>query len=211
MAPTAAVEEPNGTLPPLPKPVTSYSYREIDEDLIQTPLPNPCLETTADHQLKQVEGPVRNPRKGEVLLHVKTTGICGYVHDRACVPQDHGENADGWGRSDVHFWKSGRIGTLVFEGDCTLGHEAAGVVLKCGDGVTNFTPGMSVPWAVHMSASSTVYFDKSDDFILQVTELRSSQGFLATHVSCVKTADITYARMCSLLACIPTMELCGDT
>lgn len=44
-------------------------------------------------------------------------------------------------RSDVHFWKSGRIGSLVFEGDCILGHEAAGVVLKCGEGVTNLVPG----------------------------------------------------------------------
>lgn len=44
-------------------------------------------------------------------------------------------------RSDVHFWKTGRIGTLVFEGDCIIGHEAAGVVLKCGPGVRGLTPG----------------------------------------------------------------------
>lgn len=44
-------------------------------------------------------------------------------------------------RSDVHFWKSGRIGSLVFEGDCILGHEAAGIVLRCGAGVTNVVPG----------------------------------------------------------------------
>lgn len=54
------------------------------------------------------------------------------------------EEADGFvPRSDVHFWKSGRIGSLVFEGDCILGHEAAGVVLKCGEGVTNILPGES--------------------------------------------------------------------
>lgn len=35
----------------------------------------------------------------------------------------------------------GRIGTLVVEGNCILGHEAAGVVLKCGEGVTNFQVG----------------------------------------------------------------------
>lgn len=43
--------------------------------------------------------------------------------------------------SDIHFWKSGRIGSLVFEGDCILGHEAAGIVLKCGEGVTQLAPG----------------------------------------------------------------------
>lgn len=47
-------------------------------------------------------------------------------------------------RSDVHFWKTGRIGSLVFEGDCIIGHEAAGVVLRCGEGVTKFKAGTSV-------------------------------------------------------------------
>ncbi|PTB38815.1 uncharacterized protein TrAFT101_006844 [Trichoderma asperellum] len=88
--------------------------------VVKTTRPNPSLQATADHRLKLVEAPVPEPGRGEVLLHVKATGICG---------------------SDVHFWKSGRIGSLVFEGDCILGHEAAGVVLKCGEGVTNVKPG----------------------------------------------------------------------
>ncbi|KAL6803080.1 GroES-like protein [Trichoderma sp. SZMC 28013] len=88
--------------------------------IIHTSRPNPSLQATADHKLKMVEAPVLEPKRGEVLLHIKATGICG---------------------SDVHFWKSGRIGSLVFEGDCILGHEAAGVVLKCGEGVTNLVPG----------------------------------------------------------------------
>ncbi|KAL6889499.1 GroES-like protein [Trichoderma longibrachiatum] len=87
---------------------------------IETPRPNPSLQATADHNIKLVEAPVLRPERGEVLLHIKATGICG---------------------SDVHFWKSGRIGSLVFEGDCILGHEAAGVVIKCGEGVTNLKPG----------------------------------------------------------------------
>lgn len=53
-------------------------------------------------------------------MHIKATGICG---------------------SDIHFWKTGRIGSLVFEGDCIIGHEAAGVVLQCGEGVTHLKPG----------------------------------------------------------------------
>jgi len=44
-------------------------------------------------------------------------------------------------RSDIHFWKAGRIGSLVVEGDCILGHEAAGIVLQCGKDVTNLKPG----------------------------------------------------------------------
>jgi NADPH:quinone reductase-like Zn-dependent oxidoreductase len=44
--------------------------------------------------------------------------------------------------SDIHFWKTGRIGSLVVEGDCILGHEAAGVVLQVGEGVTNLKSGM---------------------------------------------------------------------
>lgn len=44
-------------------------------------------------------------------------------------------------RSDIHFWRTGRIGSLVVEGDCILGHEAAGIVLQCGEGVKNLKPG----------------------------------------------------------------------
>jgi D-arabinose 1-dehydrogenase-like Zn-dependent alcohol dehydrogenase len=36
----------------------------------------------------------------------------------------------------------------VVEGDCILGHEAAGVVLKCGEGVTNLQPGTPIPRAL---------------------------------------------------------------
>ncbi|KAL4726453.1 hypothetical protein ACLX1H_007135 [Fusarium chlamydosporum] len=88
--------------------------------IIQAPLPNPSLQVTADHNLKRVDAPVYAPQAGEVLLHIKATGICG---------------------SDVHFWKTGRIGSLVFEGDCIIGHEAAGVVIQVGEGVENLKPG----------------------------------------------------------------------
>jgi L-iditol 2-dehydrogenase len=48
-------------------------------------------------------------------------------------------------RSDIQFWKAGRIGSLIVEGDCILGHEAAGIVLKCGEGVTNLKEGERQP------------------------------------------------------------------
>ncbi|KAF2662448.1 sorbitol dehydrogenase-like protein [Lophiostoma macrostomum CBS 122681] len=114
-------------IPSHPKPDPSQVSNGADgptQRTITAPLPNPSLQVTADHQLKQVEAPVYAPGHGEVLLHIKATGVCG---------------------SDIHFWKSGRIGSLVVEGDCILGHEAAGVVLRCGDGVTNLVPGSQPP------------------------------------------------------------------
>ncbi|KAL2882223.1 hypothetical protein SGCOL_002491 [Colletotrichum sp. CLE4] len=91
-----------------------------EQETIQAPLPNPSLVVTADHQLKADEAPVLAPKAGEALVHVKATGVCG---------------------SDIHFWKTGRIGTLVFEGDCIIGHEAAGVVIRVGEGVKNLKAG----------------------------------------------------------------------
>jgi hypothetical protein len=44
---------------------------------IQAPLPNPSLQVTADHQLKAIDAPVYAPKAGEVLLHIKCTGVCG--------------------------------------------------------------------------------------------------------------------------------------
>ncbi|KAH7368816.1 chaperonin 10-like protein [Plectosphaerella cucumerina] len=89
-------------------------------ETLTAPLPNPALQVTADHSLKAIDAPVLAPKRGQVLLHIKATGVCG---------------------SDIHFWKTGKIGSLVFEGDCTIGHEAAGVVLRVGEGVRNLKPG----------------------------------------------------------------------
>jgi L-iditol 2-dehydrogenase len=87
---------------------------------VQASHANPSLQVTKDHTIKMVEAPVELPGPGEVLLHIKATGVCG---------------------SDIHFWKAGKIGTLVVDGDCILGHEAAGVVLRCGEGVTEVQVG----------------------------------------------------------------------
>lgn len=46
-------------------------------EMLKAPLPNPSLQVTADHRLKTVDAPVYAPRAGEVLLHIKATGICG--------------------------------------------------------------------------------------------------------------------------------------
>lgn len=43
------------------------------------PYDNPSMQVTADHQIKVVQAPIGSPGYGDVLLHVKCTGICGYV------------------------------------------------------------------------------------------------------------------------------------
>jgi len=56
---------------------SSASEAHVQKPTIKTPLPNPSLQVTADHNLKLQEAPVYAPAKGEVLLHIKATGVCG--------------------------------------------------------------------------------------------------------------------------------------
>jgi L-iditol 2-dehydrogenase len=51
---------------------------------------------------------------------VKANGICG---------------------SDLHFWREGRLGNFVVTRPYVPGHEAAGVVIELGEGVSGFKPG----------------------------------------------------------------------
>lgn len=46
-------------------------------EILETPLPNPSIQVTADHRLKKEDAPVYAPKAGEVLVHVKATGVCG--------------------------------------------------------------------------------------------------------------------------------------
>ena len=43
--------------------------------------------------------------------------------------------------SDVHYWQHGHIGDFVVKAPMILGHEAAGVVSKLGEGVTSLQVG----------------------------------------------------------------------
>jgi L-iditol 2-dehydrogenase len=115
MAPSVLVDQPDQ------HPV-AVAPKPLDKTVIKASHSNPSLQVTADHQLKSIEAPVYAPGRGEVLVHIKATGICG---------------------SDIHFWKTDRIGSLVFEGDCIIGHEASGIVLQCGEGVSHLKTGRS--------------------------------------------------------------------
>src|SRR5207302_2991361 len=69
----------------------------------------------APHDMRIEERPV--PRSGprEVLIEIKAVGVCG---------------------SDVHYYEHGRIGSYIVLQPLILGHEAAGVVVDGGEGVS---------------------------------------------------------------------------
>ncbi|BGP26814.1 hypothetical protein JCM10295v2_005775 [Rhodotorula toruloides] len=72
-------------------------------------------------KLHLIEKPVPKPREGEVVVHVRATGICG---------------------SDCHFWKHGRIGdSMIVRDTCGAGHESAGEVYEVGPGVEGLKKG----------------------------------------------------------------------
>ncbi|MCF8551831.1 MAG: NAD(P)-dependent alcohol dehydrogenase [Candidatus Nanopelagicales bacterium] len=67
---------------------------------------------------REIEVPT--PNDNEILIAVRSVGICG---------------------SDIHYWADGRIGPYVVEGDLILGHEASGVVSAIGSRVTTLAVG----------------------------------------------------------------------
>ena len=76
------------------------------------------LHQPLDARIEEVEKPA--PRDDEVLINVKAIGVCG---------------------SDVHYYKSGRIGSYVVEKPLILGHECAGDVVAVGPEITSLKVG----------------------------------------------------------------------
>ncbi|ORY79538.1 chaperonin 10-like protein [Protomyces lactucae-debilis] len=83
-------------------------------------LDSPALYTTPNHEIKLIDTEVAKPGPGQVLVHVKATGVCG---------------------SDVHFWKHGAIGPMIVKADNGLGHESSGVVVEVGPDVMRWKVG----------------------------------------------------------------------
>lgn len=69
---------------------------------------------TGPHTIEMQERPVPRAGDDEVLVRVDSVGVCG---------------------SDVHYYKHGRIGTMVVDGPLVLGHEVCGTVVDTGRGV----------------------------------------------------------------------------
>jgi L-iditol 2-dehydrogenase len=65
-------------------------------------------------QLELAEWPVPAPGPGEVLVAVRSVGVCG---------------------SDVHYFQHGRIGDFVVRSPLVLGHEVSGRIAAVGAGV----------------------------------------------------------------------------
>ncbi|KAJ8469122.1 hypothetical protein ONZ45_g16996 [Pleurotus djamor] len=96
-------------------------FRVLGEGETPAPDANIAAFYNPNHEIHLVQKPKLKPGVGQVLLHVRATGICG---------------------SDVHFWKHGRIGdSMVVRDECGSGHESAGEVIEVGEGVTQWKVG----------------------------------------------------------------------
>ena len=76
-----------------------------------------------DLSLRIEERAIPEPGPGEVLVQVKSVGVCG---------------------SDIHYFEHGRIADFIVEQPLVLGHEASGVVSAVGEGVTDLEVGTTV-------------------------------------------------------------------
>lgn len=81
---------------------------------------NPSVQVTTDHRIEIKENEVPELQPGEVLIHPRTTGICG---------------------SDIHLWKHGQIGDLKVLSNLVIGHEASGDIIAIGSDVENVQVG----------------------------------------------------------------------
>lgn len=73
-------------------------------------------------ELRDVPRPeIKSPK--DVLLKITAVGVCG---------------------SDIHYYKTGKIGSQVVKYPFTVGHECAGLVEKTGSAVKRITPGSLV-------------------------------------------------------------------
>jgi L-iditol 2-dehydrogenase len=69
---------------------------------------------TRPGELRLEERPVPQPGPGQVLVGVRSVGVCG---------------------SDVHYYEHGRIGEFVVSAPLVLGHEVSGQIAAVGPGV----------------------------------------------------------------------------
>ena len=77
----------------------------------------------AVHDVVLEERPVPQPGPREVLVQIKSVGVCG---------------------SDVHYYEHGRIGEHVVREPLVLGHEPSGEIVAVGAEVTRLTVGQRV-------------------------------------------------------------------
>lgn len=76
-----------------------------------------------DLTLSMEARPVPVPGLGEVLVQVRSVGVCG---------------------SDIHYFEHGRIADFIVETPLILGHESSGTVVAVGEGVDDLPIGSTV-------------------------------------------------------------------
>jgi len=79
-----------------------------------------AAELVSTRQFRLAEMPSQDPAPGEIQVRVEAVGICG---------------------SDLHSYSEGAVGDTPCVFPMVLGHEPAGTVVKCGAGVTGWSPG----------------------------------------------------------------------
>jgi L-iditol 2-dehydrogenase len=84
---------------------------------------NPAAVLHGVRDLRLQERPVPRPGPDEVLVEIRSVGVCG---------------------SDVHYYEHGRIGDFVVDAPLILGHESSGVIVAVGDGAGRRSPGERV-------------------------------------------------------------------
>ncbi len=83
-------------------------------------MPNKAAVLYAVHDLRIEQRPIPDPAPGEVLVEMRSVGVCG---------------------SDVHYYNEGRIGSFVLDSPTIMGHESSGVVVGLGEGVDTLQVG----------------------------------------------------------------------
>ena len=74
-------------------------------------------------RIEMEERPIPTPGPGDVLIRVSSVGVCG---------------------SDTHYYRHGRVGSFVVDAPLVLGHEAAGTIVRVGEGVDSSRIGQRV-------------------------------------------------------------------
>lgn len=83
-------------------------------------LKNIALVLHEKNILKIEEISFPKPKSNEVLIRIKSVGICG---------------------SDIHYWTQGKIGNFIVKKPIILGHESSGIIEEVGEEVTNLKKG----------------------------------------------------------------------
>lgn len=85
----------------------------VDNTSLPTSHPNPSLQVTADHKVLMKDAPVHSPGPGEVLLHIKATGICGYGRPPVILKR-HGAVTILTGAADLTFTSGKRDASALW-------------------------------------------------------------------------------------------------